>query len=152
VTRRFVFEKTTFIDAPLADVFEFFSAPQNLGRITPPEMRFRILEGPNRRLRQDDRITYSMRIWGVPVRWRTHITLWREGEAFADLQERGPYRHWLHTHTFREKDGRVEMHDRVEYELPFGALGAIFGGWMVRRQIEAIFSFREKVIHEVFAR
>nr|MDQ3280020.1 TIGR01777 family protein [Acidobacteriota bacterium] len=84
---RIRFERTTRIAAPLAAVFDFFSAPRNLGRITPPEMGFRIVEGPDRRLREGDRIRYRIRVMGVPMSWTTRITLWREGEAFADLQE-----------------------------------------------------------------
>jgi ligand-binding SRPBCC domain-containing protein len=144
------FERTTFIAAPVARVFEFFAAPENLGRITPARMRFRILEGPARNLRQDDRIRYAMRVFGLPIRWTTRITVWRDGEVFADLQERGPYRHWLHTHTFREVPGGVEMHDSVEYELPFGLLGDLVAGRLVARQLEQIFDHRARVIGEVF--
>lgn len=150
MSQRSVLETTTVIAAPLADVFEFFSTPGNLGRITPPNMGFRITAGPDRRLREGDRIQYAIRIFGVPLRWTTRITLWREGEAFADLQESGPYRYWHHTHTFREVDGAVEMHDRVEYELPFGFLGRLFGAPIVRRQLEAIFAYRAAAIREIF--
>lgn len=143
-------EHTTVIPASVGEVFEFFSAPENLGRITPPAMRFRITRGPGRRLREGDRIEYSIRIFGLPARWTTHIVLWREGEVFADLQERGPYRYWLHTHTFREVPGGVEMQDVVEYELPFGLLGRIFGGWLVRRQLDRIFDFRATVVRSLF--
>jgi hypothetical protein len=144
------FERTTFIAAPAARVFEFFAAPANLARITPPRMRFRILGGPARNLRQDDRIRYALRVFGLPVRWTTRITIWRDGEVFADLQERGPYRYWLHTHTFREVAGGVEMHDEVEYELPFGLLGDLVAGRLVARQLAEIFDYRARVIAEVF--
>ena len=144
------FERTTFIAAPVARVFEFFAAPDNLGRITPPEMRFRITDGPGRPLREGDRIRYAMRVFGLPVRWTTLITIWRDGEVFADLQERGPYRYWLHTHTFREVPGGVEMHDLVEYDLPLGLLGRLVAGRLVARQLEKIFDHRARVIGEVF--
>lgn len=143
-------ERTTIISAPIGDVFDFFSAPENLGRITPPAMRFQITRGPGRRLREGDQVEYSIRVLGFPVRWTTRIVLWREGDRFADLQERGPYRYWLHTHTFREVPEGVEMKDVVEYELPFGLLGSVFGGWLVRRQLDGIFEFRETVVRSIF--
>ena len=146
---RYLLERTTFIDAPLPAVFDFFSLHENLQRITPPRMRFRITSSPGPRLREGDRIEYALRVFGLPMRWTTRITLWRENEVFADLQERGPYRYWLHTHTFRAKDGGVEMHDRVEYELPFGFLGRVLGAWVVRRQLEEIFDYRAKVLAAV---
>lgn len=144
------FERTTRIAAPIGEVFAFFGAPANLGRITPPEMRFEITDGPNRQLRAGDRISYRLRLMGIPIRWRTLITRWDDNVAFADLQESGPYRYWLHTHTFRDLGHEVEMHDRVEYELPLGILGRLFGGWFVRRQLEAIFDYRARVITSSF--
>jgi ligand-binding SRPBCC domain-containing protein len=150
VSGRRRFETSTWIDAPLENVFEFFSDPANLGRITPPSMRFRIVEAPSRRLQEGDQIDYSIRVLGLPMRWRTRIVMWREGEAFSDLQERGPYRLWIHTHTFhRDRDG-VLMTDVVEYELPLGWLGSLFGGHLVARQIEKIFSFRTEAIEQIF--
>lgn len=145
-----ILERTTFIRAPLADVFDFFGEPSNLARITPA-MGFRILEGPKRKLREGDTIAYRLRIFGlVPVKWRTRITKWIDGVEFADLQERGPFRYWLHTHTFVEKDGGVEMFDRVEYELPLGALGRVVAGALVARELERIFDYRAAAITAAF--
>ncbi|HEX7704873.1 MAG TPA: SRPBCC family protein [Thermoanaerobaculia bacterium] len=150
MSRRNRFEATTRITSPLENVFEFFSDPANLGRITPPSMRFRIIEAPARRLQEGDRIDYSIRVFGLPMRWRTRIVMWREGEAFADLQERGPYRLWIHTHTFHRDGEGVLMRDVVEYELPLGWVGRLFGGRLVARQIEGIFSYRAEAIERVF--
>ena len=144
-------QRTTFIKASLPDVFRFFSEPANLARITPPKMGFEIVEGPDRPLRAGDRIRYRIRILGFPLRWTTLITRWEENVAFADLQERGPYRRWLHTHTFRAVKDGVEMGDVVDYELPLGWLGGVVAGGMVRRQLRTIFDYRESVIAAYFS-
>jgi ligand-binding SRPBCC domain-containing protein len=148
---RHVLERTTLVPAPLDEVFAFFASPANLAKITPPSMGFEILSGPDRAIREGDRIEYRIRVAGLPLRWRTLITSWKERESFADLQERGPYRHWHHTHTFRAVAGGVEMHDRVEYELPFGRLGDLVAGWAIRRQLKEIFDFRTQVITRTFS-
>lgn len=147
-----VFEETTIVPATLDEVFPFFAAPENLGRITPPKMGFKILSGPSHPIREGDRIEYQIRIFGVPMRWRTLITSWKENESFADYQEKGPYKLWHHTHTFRAVPEGVEMHDRVEYELPFGMLGDLLGHWLVKREVAAIFKYRGEVIRTMFAR
>jgi len=113
-------------------------------------MGFQIVEAPARAVREGDRIRYRIRVMGIPLRWTTLITRWEENVVFADLQERGPYRHWLHTHTFRAVDGGVEIGDLVEYELPLGLLGRLGGGWLVRRQLRTIFDHRAVAIAAYF--
>jgi ligand-binding SRPBCC domain-containing protein len=147
---RRTFRASTFIAAPLPDVFAFFSDPANLGRITPPKMRFGITSAPAGPLRDGDRIDYSIRIFGLPVRWTTLIDSWTDNASFSDLQERGPYRYWRHVHTFRAVEGGVLMEDEVQYELPFGRVGELFGGWFVRREVEKIFAYRGDVIRQIF--
>ena len=141
-----IFERTTFIPAPPPRVFDFFAQPENLARITPPSTRFRIVAGPARRLREGDRIEYALRLFGLPFRWASRIEAWREGESFADVQERGPYKAWRHTHSFGAVAEGTEMRDHVEYELPFGIVGRLIAGRVVARQLESIFDYRAKSI------
>ena len=145
-----IFERTTTIHAPLPEVFAFFSDPKNLAKITPPRMGFQIVESPDRPLVEGDRIRYTLRVFGFPIKWTTRIIASRENGSFADLQEKGPYKLWLHTHTFRDTEHGVVMHDHVQYELPMGFLGRLFGGWLVRRELESIFDYRSQVIGKVF--
>jgi ligand-binding SRPBCC domain-containing protein len=145
-------ERTTFVPASLEEVFTFFAAEQNLAILTPPGTRFRVVRGPGRPLREGDRVEYRLRVFGLPWRWVSHISLWRDQEVFADAQERGPFRRWLHTHWFRAVPGGVEMRDVVEYELPLGILGRLFGGWLVRRELERIFDYRGKAIRGQFGK
>ena len=145
-----VLERDTFIDAPIADVFSFFSDPANLARITPRSLGFEIVDAPKRPLRAGDRIRYSIRILGIPIPWVSHISEWEEGTRFVDEQEKGPYRRWRHEHLLRPSGNGVAMHDRVEYELPLGRIGAFVGGWWVRRNLRKIFDYRAAAIESIF--
>lgn len=146
----FVLERRSIVHASLPEVFAFFSDPRNLARLTPPSLRFRIVEAPPGTLRAGDRIRYTIRLLGLPVGWTTRIATWDEGRGFSDVQEKGPYRSWRHGHAFRAVPGGVEMSDRVEYALPGRALGRIAHALWIRRQLRAIFDFREKAIGEIF--
>ncbi len=143
-------ERETVIAAPRRTVFEFFSDPHNLARITPRSLGFEIVDAPDRRLRAGDRIRYRIRILGIPLPWVSRISEWREGTSFVDEQERGPYRRWRHEHTLAAHGEGVVMRDRVEYELPFGALGRWVAGWWVQRNLAQIFDYRARVIAEIF--
>jgi hypothetical protein len=42
-------------------------------------------------------------------------------------------------------DEACQLEDRIEYELPFGWVGKICGGWMVRRRLARVFEYRHKI-------
>jgi ligand-binding SRPBCC domain-containing protein len=68
----------------------------------------------------------------------------------VDEQLRGPYSLWHHTHSFRSVEGGTEMTDLVRYMLPCGVLGELAHRFIVRRQLDAIFDHRARVIAGVF--
>jgi ligand-binding SRPBCC domain-containing protein len=143
-------DRSQEIPAPLDEVFAFFSNPGNLSRITPTWLRFRIVGEPPRELSEGSRLEYRIRWTLLTLKWVTRIVRWVPGVEFQDVQERGPYRTWMHTHRFAQRGRVVLMQDHVDYELPFGVLGRLAHGLRVRRQLEAIFDYRRRVIQELF--
>lgn len=142
--------QTQQIDAPLEEVFAFFSDPANLAKLTPPWLRFRIHGSRPAALFEGSRIEYRIR-WAIfRLRWVTRITRWQPGREFQDVQEEGPYKTWVHTHRFSRRGSAVEMDDQVEYELPFGFLGRLAHALRVRRQLEEIFAYRRRIVAELF--
>jgi len=138
-----------WVPQPLHDVFEFFSRADNLGRITPPWLSFRILTGGPIEMRKGAVITYKLRVRGIPLRWVTEIESWDPPFQFVDLQTKGPYRFWRHTHRFSDvRDGTL-ITDEIEYALPFGALGRLAHRIQVARDLVQIFDYREQRVREL---
>lgn len=139
------------VPTPVREVFEFFSRPENLERLTPKELGFRILTPSPIDMKEGAVIDYSIRIAGLPVRWTTLITLYEPPHRFVDLQLKGPYSYWHHTHSFAEFSGGTLLTDEVRYALPFGALGRWVRELAVRHQLERIFRERSYVIERLFS-
>jgi len=140
-----VFEWEQVLDLPHADVFAFVSRAENLARITPASLDFRFEGDPPAELSVGAEIRYRLKINGVPVKWTTRITEWDPPHRFADLQARGPYAYWLHTHTFAALDDkRTLMRDRVIYRVPYGILGEFARKVFVTSQLNRIFEYREE--------
>lgn len=86
----------------------------------------------------------------IPMEWITEITSVSRPDSFVDYQLSGPYSVWHHQHHFEETPDGVLMTDIVTYKLPFGKIGELFAGSLVKRKIASIFDHRKKVIEEIF--
>ena len=145
-----ILETETTIPAPRSDVFSFFSDASNLMRLTPPSLDFRILTPTPTRMERGALIDYRISVRGLPMRWRTRISCWNPPFGFVDEQLKGPYRKWIHQHTFEETDsGETFMRDRVRYALPFPPFGELALS-LVRVELQGIFEFRRRAILEIF--
>ena len=91
-------------------------------------------------------IDHRMRIHGVPIRWRKKISVWDPPLRFVDEQLRGPYRLWIHEHTFFGCGTRVT--DQVRYGVPFDWL---VHQMLVRSDVERIFRYRTDMLRQRFA-
>lgn len=146
----YTLEREQLVPGPRDLVFAFFIDPQNLSEITPPWVRFGITQLEQIPLAGGTMQEYRIRWLGVPLRWESLIAEFEDGRRFTDVQTSGPYRYWRHEHVFDDVEGGTLVRDRVQYELPFGILGAIVHALVVRRQLRQIFDYRANVIEETF--
>src|SRR5689334_14805680 len=129
-------------------VFAFFSDAQNLDLITPPWLHFRTITPYSGEMRPGMLMDHRLRLHGFPLRWRSKITDWDPPARFVDEQVRGPYRLWIHEHTFAEREGGTLVCDHVKYAAPFDWFTYPL---LVRRDVERIFRFRCDVLRRRFA-
>lgn len=144
-------QRDQWLPAPIERVFAFFGDAGNLETITPPWLRFRILPPPVGEMRAGARIHYRLRWRMMPIRWITEIREWQPPFRFVDVQERGPYALWEHTHEFEPERGGTRMRDHVRYALPFGCLGSTAHRLFVRRDLAAIFDYRARQVEAIFS-
>lgn len=144
-------ERHQFLPASLEEVWSYFSRPENLNEITPPDLKFQILFGGDQPMYQGQPMAYRIQLFPlVKTTWLTEITQVRDLVYFADQQRLGPYRFWLHEHTFQPVDAGVKMEDQVTYQMPLGFLGELVHTLLVGPRLERIFDFRAVKIAELF--
>jgi ligand-binding SRPBCC domain-containing protein len=152
-----VLRREQHLEGSPEEVFPFFADARNLEAITPRSLRFQILtpELPVE-MRAGTFLQYRLRLHGVPNRWHTMIEDWSPPHRFVDVQVRGPYALWHHTHEFARVTGShppgTLMTDTVRYAIGFGALGELARRALVRRDLEAIFDFRAARVPVLLAR
>jgi ligand-binding SRPBCC domain-containing protein len=139
-------EREQFVARPLGEVFDFFARAENLERITPPWLRFRLTATEPIEMRAGTLIEYRLRVHRVPVRWVSRIEEWEVERMFVDRQVRGPYRLWCHRHEFSAVGGGTRVLDRVDYALPLGPLGELARVLVVRGDLARIFDYRRAAV------
>ncbi|WP_103029530.1 TIGR01777 family oxidoreductase [Salinibacter altiplanensis] len=126
-------------------LFEWHRRPGAFERLTPPwaPVRLEQFEG----IAEGDRAVLRVGPPPLTLQWVAEHHDVVEGRQFCDRQVQGPFSHWDHTHRFEpdaDDTERATLTDRVEYELPGGALGQRAAPWLeaeLRRQ----FAYRHRI-------
>jgi ligand-binding SRPBCC domain-containing protein len=136
----------------LENCWDFFSSPTNLKSLTPSHLGFEIKNDlENTKMYAGQIIVYTIRpLWNIPLKWVTEITHAQEPYYFIDEQRFGPYKFWHHEHRFHPIPKGIEMVDTLYYTLPFGLLGKAFHSLKIKKDIEAIFSYRRVKLEKLF--
>lgn len=148
--KTYILERTQLIERPLEEVFAFFSDAKNLEAITPAFLKFRITTPGEIAMRPGTVIDYRLQMLGIRFNWQTQIESFEPGREFVDIQARGPYRLWRHTHRFFAVNNGTVMTDRVEYQLYLGPVGNLVNAVFVRRSLAKIFDYRYRSVAELF--
>jgi uncharacterized protein len=143
-----LFIATSRIDAPASEVFHWHEQAGALERLTPPWEAVE-LEQPPHGIRDGDRGVLRVGLGPFRIRWVLEHRDYIEGQQFRDVQISGPFHSWVHTHSFMPAGPHASiLEDRIEYTLPMGHLGAVFGNWFVRRKLKRLFDYRHRITKE----
>lgn len=150
--RRWLLSCGQFVPREMGEVFAFFGDARNLNQLTPPSLHFRIVTPTPIAMGQGTLIDYAIRLRGMPMRWRTRISVWEPGRRFVDEQLRGPYALWHHEHTFESRDGGTWMGDRVTFcpALAWAPGGRVVTNRLVIPELRRIFEYRRSQMKRLF--
>ena len=144
------FESKTILNSTIENVFDFFCKAENLQKLTPPSLDFKILSDIPIEMKKGALIDYRIKLYGIPVTWKTEITEWNPPFSFEDSQLNGPYKLWKHQHIFKSLGEKTEMTDIVNYNPKGWPFNSILNTIFVRKEVEKIFSYREENISSIF--
>jgi ligand-binding SRPBCC domain-containing protein len=142
------FVQASVIQAPASSVFAFHERTDAFERLQPPWQKHRLIQPPAS-LAVGTRVVLEVKVGPF---WQTieaeHVA-YEPGRMFADRMVRGPFRSWLHRHSVEPiDDGSCRLVDDIEYKLPLGWLGRVFGGSFARRSLKRLFDYRHRVTRE----
>lgn len=137
--------KESRIAAPADLVFAFHERPDALSLLVPPWEKVTV-EVPPASLAVGTRVVLLNHIGPIKLRWVAEHSAYDPPRSFQDIQMSGPFAKWVHTHrVIPDSATTCILRDEIEYELPLGLLGRVFGGAFVRSKIDRMFSYRHAV-------
>lgn len=89
-------------------------------------------------------VTWRARHLGVVWRMTSEITALEAPTAFVDEQVRGPFARFRHEHRFTATADGTRMVDEIAFRAPFGPLGRIAEGLVLRRYLRALIVERNR--------
>jgi uncharacterized protein (TIGR01777 family) len=146
-----VLENLIWIEKPIDKTFDFFSSEKNLEILTPKYLNFRVIGKSTDVIEEGTLINYKLNLHGIPIKWKSLISKFKNQTHFIDEQLNGPYKKWVHLHEFKTINGGTLIHDKVIYKIPFGKIGKLIAGSFIRRDLNNIFKYRnEKLKKELY--
>ena len=84
-----------------------------------------------------------------PFNWVFKHTDTKENHYFTDIQKKGPFKHWTHTHCFEAlQNNQSRLIDSIRYQLPFPFVTHPLLGSFFNKLLNKQFTFRHKRLKE----
>lgn len=126
-------------------------SPGAINRLLPPWKDVQIEQ--NEPLRDGSRTVLGLKVGPMRIRWVAVHEQVKPGEQFVDRSVQGPFKQWVHEHSFLDKGAlQSDLRDSVEYQLRFSAISDIFMGWKIRSDLAQMFAFRHQRTRDDLAR
>lgn len=147
--------KRTPLKADAKAVFDWHHTADALNKLIPPNEGIQVVEQKGSISEEGSTTTLAIPFIGpLKVTWVSRHHNYRDEETFKqfmDTQVKGPFNHWVHAHKVLKNGDQCILEDEIEYELPLGFVGDLFGHWLVKRKLDAMFDYRHRVMQQVFS-
>jgi uncharacterized protein len=142
------FLRHTRIEAPADEVFRWHCRPGAFERLTPPWEPVRVAERTGG-VENGSRVALRVGLGPIRIPWVAEHRDVVEGRGFRDVQVRGPFARWEHTHLFEpEGPDACRLVDEIRYALPLEPMGALVAGRTVRKRLDRVFAYRHEVTRQ----
>jgi len=136
-------ERAQIINTNLHVAWDFLSNPNNLNRITPESMQFKVSSELPAEIYAGLLIEYKIRLPLLGQQtWLSEIKYVNSGHSFVDEQRMGPYKFWYHYHSIEAVDQGVCFKDQICYQLPGAPFDRLVHALYVKKQLATVFDYR----------
>jgi uncharacterized protein len=140
------FSKKSRFPVPVNDLFRWHCRPGAILRLSPPWDPLTIVRA-DPGIHAGANVRMKMKAGPFDFAWHARHTEYLENEIFRDVQIKGPFALWEHTHRFSpDTDHACFLEDVIDYRLPLYP----FSHWVldrfVRQKLARIFDWRHRTL------
>jgi uncharacterized protein (TIGR01777 family) len=140
-----VFKHQAVYPCSAEELYRWHSRDGALERLLPPWEKSRVIE-KHGGIKPGGIVRLKMHAGPIPFYFTARHTEEIPGVMFQDIQEKGPFRSWSHSHYFDDTPGGVMLRDLVEYELPAHNLLPRFVRNHVTKSLNILFRHRQSIL------
>ena len=141
------FTRRLRVEVPAEALFDWHNHRGAFERLAPPwqPVRLERFEG----IRDGQRAVIKLGPGPASLTWIAEHHDFVAGRQFRDVQVKGPFARWHHTHrVIPDGPDASVLEDDVDYRLPLAPLSQWVGGRQAERQLARLFAYRHRVTQE----
>lgn len=141
------FVHSSRIDQPLETVFAWHLREGAFERLKPPWEHFEVT-GRRGSIQNNGIVRLRTKIGPLHMKWVIRHAEYIPEKQFKDIQLKGFFPSFVHTHLFERFGTSCILEDRIEYSLPAGRVGRLAAHRFVDRNLKKIFDYRHRTIRQ----
>lgn len=143
------FKKRSLMPASAAALFAWHARPGAFMRLNPPWQPVRLAQFEG--IHSGDRAIIKMPVGPFEITWVAEHEDYIEGRQFQDVQRKGPFKYWVHTHRMEphpQQAGASFLVDDITFALPFSWASHRLAGGRATAQLDALFAYRHRITRQ----
>ena len=141
------FVHSSRIDQPLENVFAWHIREGAFERLKPPWEKFEVI-GRSGSIQNNGIVKLRTKIGPLSMKWVVRHAEYIPEKQFKDIQIKGFFPSFVHSHLFDRFGTSCMLEDRIEYSLPGGQIGRLAAHRYVDRNLRKIFDYRHRTISQ----
>lgn len=140
------FIKDIQVNASQDELFKWHENPGAFARLTPSWEKVKLISQTGG-IKDGDEVKLAVNVLGpISLPWHLRHQDYAQNQQFVDKQLVGMFDYWKHSHIMSNVDtNKSLLRDSIEYRLPLGFIGDLFGSAFVKSKLERLFNFRHNV-------
>ncbi|KPA16597.1 nucleoside-diphosphate sugar epimerase [Candidatus Magnetomorum sp. HK-1] len=139
------FIKKSHLSVPVEKAFYWHEQPGAIQRLTPPWEKIRVIKRTGG-IQEGGKATFKVKTGPLWIEWKARHIAYEKNKMFRDIQRKGPFLFWEHTHNF-EPDGQhaCYLEDHIRFRLPLSPISDALALNSVKERLNQMFTYRHTV-------